>query len=100
MTARYLTVGLLTAAAFGGLFWYELGWAVTTPAVLCSWIVGANAAAFLFYGLDKRRAVRQGWRVPEAVLLTLAASGGSLGAYAGMSFFRHKTLKGSFRTLY
>src|SRR5207249_886555 len=48
----------------------------------------------------RKARVRQGRRVPEAVLLTLAASGGSLGAYAGMSFFRHKTLKGSFRTLY
>jgi uncharacterized membrane protein YsdA (DUF1294 family) len=100
MTARYVALGLLTAAALGGLFWHQLGWAVTTAAVVCSWLVGVNAAAFVFYGLDKRRAVRQGARVPETALLTLAAAGGSLGAYAGMGLFRHKTITGSFRALF
>ena len=56
--------------------------------------------AFTFVGLDKRRAVLQGRRVPEATLLFLAAAGGSVGTFAGMEVFRHKTVKGSFRTLF
>lgn len=39
-----------------------------------------NAAAFAFYGIDKRKAVRQRWRIRESVLLGLAAAGGSVGA--------------------
>src|SRR4051812_35195529 len=100
MTARYLALGVVASAFVGGLFWYQIGLAQTVPAVLASWLVGVNTAAFALYGFDKRRAVRQGRRVPEAALLALAATGGSIGAYAGMGFFRHKTLKGSFRTLF
>ena len=50
-----------------------------------------NAAAFLTFGEDKRRAKRREWRIPEATLMGLAAAGGSLGALAGMRFFHHKT---------
>lgn len=50
-----------------------------------------NAAAFLAFGEDKRRAKRREWRIPEATLMGLAAAGGSLGALAGMRFFHHKT---------
>ena len=50
-----------------------------------------NAAAFLAFGEDKRRARKREWRIPEATLMGLAAAGGSLGALAGMRFFHHKT---------
>lgn len=50
-----------------------------------------NVAAFLVYGIDKRRARRHKWRIPESVLLALAALGGGLGAFAGMRTFHHKT---------
>ncbi len=57
------------------------------------YLVLINLAAFAAFGLDKRRAVRQQWRIPEKTLLLLAAAGGSVGAFAGMRLFHHKTRK-------
>lgn len=41
--------------------------------------------------VDKRKAVKKKWRIPEATLLFWAAIGGSVGALTGMYVFRHKT---------
>lgn len=56
-----------------------------------------NAAAFILYGMDKRRAKRGKWRIPERTLLLSAFLGGSLGAALGMVLFHHKTHKSKFR---
>ena len=58
---------------------------------LTIYLLLVNAAAFLAFGEDKRRARKREWRIPEATLMGLAAAGGSLGALAGMRFFHHKT---------
>ncbi len=58
---------------------------------LTIYLLLVNAAAFLTFGEDKRRAKRREWRIPESTLMGLAAAGGSLGALAGMRFFHHKT---------
>ncbi len=58
-----------------------------------------NLVVFCVYGYDKRCAIRNKWRVPEKVLLGLAFLGGSLGAYLGMSVFRHKTKHTRFTVL-
>jgi uncharacterized membrane protein YsdA (DUF1294 family) len=50
-----------------------------------------NALAFLLMYVDKRKAQKNLWRIPERVLLGTALIGGSLGAMAGMQIFRHKT---------
>lgn len=60
------------------------------------YIAASNLAAFLVYGLDKRRAKLHRWRIPESVLLGLAAAGGSAGAWFGMNVFHHKTRKKKF----
>ena len=52
-----------------------------------------NALAFLLMLVDKRKARKKAWRIPEATLLAVAALGGSLGATIGMYLFRHKTRK-------
>ncbi|MBR1712891.1 MAG: DUF1294 domain-containing protein [Alloprevotella sp.] len=64
---------------------------------LCAYLLLANLAAFIAYGVDKHRARRHAWRIPEATLLGLAAIGGSLGAWLGMKTFYHKTLHWKFR---
>jgi len=52
-----------------------------------------NAVTFLVFGIDKKRAKKEQWRVPERTLLLFALAGGSVGALAGMYTFRHKTRK-------
>ena len=60
------------------------------------YVVSVNIAAFFMYGADKWNAKKNQWRIPEKTLLGIAAVGGSLGAYTGMQFFRHKTKKPKF----
>ena len=62
----------------------------------CVWLIAANMAGFLLFGYDKRCAVRHKWRVPEKTLFLAALLGGSVGSYAGMHLFRHKTHKPRF----
>jgi len=58
-----------------------------------AYIVIVNILAFCLYGIDKSAAVKQKQRIPNRVLLLIAAFGGYLGALAGMYTFRHKTKK-------
>jgi len=51
---------------------------------------------FLLFGYDKFQAKRNGWRIPERVLLGLTILGGGIGGLAGMLVFRHKTRKNVF----
>lgn len=66
---------------------------------IAAYLAFANVAAFATYGVDKRRAERGEWRVPERTLLALAFLGGGLGAFLGMHVFHHKTRKLRFRVL-
>ena len=50
-----------------------------------------NAAGFLLMLIDKWKARKNLWRIPEKTLLGIALIGGSIGSYAGMRLFRHKT---------
>ena len=52
-----------------------------------------SMAAFLAFGIDKSRAERGKWRIPERTLLLLSAAGGGAGALIGMIAFHHKTRK-------
>ena len=56
-----------------------------------------NVVTFFMYGIDKWKAKRSKWRIPEATLLLMAAAGGSLGAWSGMKVWHHKTLHKKFR---
>lgn len=61
------------------------------PDILYIYLCVVNLAAFVLFGIDKRRARKHRWRIPERRLLAISAAGGSLGALAGMYVFRHKT---------
>lgn len=50
-----------------------------------------NVLAFVLYGVDKRRAVRNEHRIKEGVLLWMARLGGGVGSWFGIKTFRHKT---------
>lgn len=64
--------------------------------ILAVYLAALNLAAFAAFGIDKWKAVRQRWRIPEAILLGLALAGGALGGLAGMRLFHHKTRKARF----
>jgi uncharacterized membrane protein YsdA (DUF1294 family) len=65
---------------------------------LAFWLLAANLIAFGYFGLDKYLASRfLVVRIPEVVLHTLTAVGGSPGALLAMWLFRHKTIKPAFR---
>ena len=65
--------------------------------MLIYYLITINVLTFIVYGVDKWKARRGRWRVPEASLLGLTALGGSVGAWLAMQLFRHKTQKKKFR---
>ncbi len=62
--------------------------------MLCAGITG-----FTVMGIDKSRAIKGKWRIPERTLLLIAIFGGGIGSYLGMRYYRHKTKHLSFRLL-
>lgn len=62
-----------------------------TTAVILGYLAIMNVIAFAAMGVDKSRAKRGAWRIPEKTLFSLSLLGGSIGALAGMYTFRHKT---------
>ena len=55
------------------------------------YLLTINAAGFLSMLLDKHKARKNLWRIPESTLLTIALLGGSIGSLVGMYLVRHKT---------
>lgn len=58
---------------------------------LLSYAVVINIIGFGLMGIDKRRAEKRRWRIPERTLFLAALLFGSLGSWAGMYVFHHKT---------
>ena len=69
----------------------------TNISTIILYLLAINIAAFIAFGIDKYKAKRDKWRIPESTLLTMAVLGGSIGALAGMKIWRHKTLHNKFR---
>ena len=63
---------------------------------LIPYLILVNAVAFVLMLIDKIKAKKKMWRIPERVLLGVSAIGGSLGGLLGMKVFRHKTLHPQF----
>jgi uncharacterized membrane protein YsdA (DUF1294 family) len=60
-------------------------------------IVIINIVTFIIYGIDKYKAKKGKWRIPENSLIGLAIIGGSIGAYIGMRVWHHKTMHLKFK---
>lgn len=58
--------------------------------------IALNAVSFGLYGMDKYKARKDKWRISEQSLL-LASLLGPIGAWLGMTQFRHKTQKPIFK---
>lgn len=50
-----------------------------------------NIIGFILMGVDKRKAKKNRWRIPEKTLFLMALIGGSFGTTMGMHYFHHKT---------
>ncbi|SDJ65142.1 DUF1294 domain-containing protein [Salimicrobium halophilum] len=59
-----------------------------------------STLTFIVMGLDKWKARRGKYRIPENKLFTMAVFGGAPGGVAGMAAFRHKTKKKKFLFLF
>ena len=68
--------------------------------ILLIYLLVLNVVAFAMYGIDKRKAVKDQWRIPEKTLLLVALIGGSLGAFVGMQVFHHKTKHWYFKVFF
>ena len=59
--------------------------------IVCIYLIMINIVGFSIMGIDKKRAKRHQWRIPEKTLFLIAILCGSVGSIAGMYVFRHKT---------
>lgn len=59
--------------------------------IIILYVVAVNVVSFLMMGIDKRKAVKRAFRIPESTLFVLAIIGGSIGSIIGMHLFHHKT---------
>ena len=55
------------------------------------YLLVVNLISFTVMGVDKSKARKRSWRIPESTLFVLALIGGSIGSIAGMHLFHHKT---------
>ena len=60
------------------------------------YILAINLIGFFIMWLDKHKARKGSWRIPEKTLFIITAIGGGIGTTAGMFVFRHKTKKLNF----
>lgn len=60
-------------------------------AIISGILLTLNLLTFIIYGIDKFKAKKSKWRIPESTLLLLAVFGGSIGAWLGLQVWRHKT---------
>ena len=49
-----------------------------------------NIVLYVTMVIDKKRAIKDGWRIPEKNMFIMAVMGGGLGGLAAMVFKRHK----------
>ncbi len=59
--------------------------------LLITYVIIINLIGFFLMGIDKRKAIKHAFRIPEATLFLIAFIGGSIGSILGMYTFRHKT---------
>ena len=64
--------------------------------LLSAYFISVNLLGFALMGIDKHKAKKRAFRIPEATLFLIALIGGSIGSIIGMYAFRHKTRHRSF----
>lgn len=67
------------------------------PTIALTLLVLVNAAAYILMAVDKRRAKKGQWRIPEKTLFLVTGLFGGLGGTLGMFMLHHKTKHWYFR---
>ena len=65
--------------------------------VFFGYLLTINIITFFLFGIDKWKAIRDQWRIPEKTLLLSSLIGGSVGGMVSMRLFHHKTQNPLFR---
>lgn len=63
---------------------------------LFAYIAVVNIITFYLMRVDKQKAIKNQFRIPERTYFLLSILGGAIGTYIGMKIFRHKTKHASF----
>ena len=69
------------------------------PVVIACYLLLVNLLAFALYGIDKRKAKKKAFRIPERTLLWMARLGGGVGSWIGIMLFHHKTKHTNFKVV-
>lgn len=59
--------------------------------ILLIYMIIINLIGFITCGVDKHKAKKREWRIPEKTFFVISALAGSVGTYMGLLFFCHKT---------
>lgn len=59
--------------------------------LILGYLVIVNIMGLAVMGIDKAKAIKGAWRIPEKTLFLFSLIGGSIGTWAGMYLFHHKT---------
>ena len=60
------------------------------------YLIIINLIGFLIMYIDKQKAKKGNWRIPEKTIFLVTLLGGGIGTISGMYAFRHKTQKMNF----
>lgn len=63
------------------------------------YLLGLNIITLLLFGVDKLKAKKNYYRIPERVLIIFCFAGGGVGGFLGMYLFNHKVRKWYFNLL-
>ena len=59
--------------------------------LIMPYILTVNVITFILMRIDKQKAIKKQFRIPERTFFMLSFLGGAIGTYIGMKAFRHKT---------
>lgn len=64
--------------------------------ILISYVILICSITFILMFIDKKKAIKGDFRIPESTFIKLSLLGGGIGTYMGMFTFKHKTLHKKF----
>ena len=64
------------------------------------YLISINLLSLIMFFLDKKKSIKNKYRIKEKTLLTLSLIGGCFGSLIGMYLFHHKTRKIKFKIIY